>query len=169
MKDAERDLAEFKSYLRTIRAGVVVPSSAPDLLEQMIMSAAWHAANTRKGFKEDADMNLVEFEMQQSLLLQASAAAAAKMPVVPLEIRETGLVIEPDVVELIGAPRPPLPLPFASCDAVCCGTLYTIWSHLSLSRACLSTARAATPRSLFTPRLPRDVGGVAGGQPAQGL
>jgi hypothetical protein len=33
---------------------VVSPAGAADLLEKMIMAIAWHAANTRKNYKEDA-------------------------------------------------------------------------------------------------------------------
>jgi hypothetical protein len=33
---------------------VASPDGAVDMLEKMVLSIAWHAANTRKNFKEDA-------------------------------------------------------------------------------------------------------------------
>lgn len=56
------DCAKFLSLIlwADVRQLVVSPVGAADLLEKMILAIAWHAANTRKNFKDDAAVKAAE-------------------------------------------------------------------------------------------------------------
>jgi hypothetical protein len=85
----------------------VVPVGGAALLEKMMMAAAWEAANTRKGYKEDALINHTDFEAHKAYLVAESIGASENKALIAAHRqRDPGkdvLVLEPDAVELLSS------------------------------------------------------------------